>query len=86
MRWIMTSADPERRVAVSREWLLNELPKEGAKVWVPELNREVRIDRFYDHEFHTVVGAGDVDTILSAPGTAWVDHKDYVDEQARNAA
>lgn len=86
MRWIMTSADPERRVAVSKEWLLNELPKEDAEIWVPELDRQVRVDRLYDHEFHTVVSAGDVDTILKAPGTTWVDHKDYADEMARNAA
>lgn len=86
MRWIMTSADPERRVAVSKDWLLKEPLTEGAKIWVPELNRQVRVDRLYDHEFHTVVSAGDVDTILKAPGTTWVDHKDYVDEMARNAA
>lgn len=86
MRWIMTSVDPERRASASKEWLLNELPKEGARIWVPELGRELRIDRLYDHEFHTVVSAGDVDTILRAPGTTWVDHKDYADEVARNAA
>ena len=86
MRFIVTSEGPEHLMCASRPWLLEQPPMEGSPVWVPELGRAIRADRVYPDEIHSLGTTKDVEALLAAPDTPWVNHRQYVDEEIRKAA
>jgi hypothetical protein len=88
MRFIVTSEGPEHLACASRQWHLKDPPAEGSSVWVPELGRAIRADRVYPgNAIHSLGTRKDVEALLEAPGTPWVDHrKQVIEEQAKNIA
>lgn len=84
MRFIVVAIHPDLR-SVSREWW-DPAPLEGTSVSIAELRRELRADRVDGTTILSYSTPETVQELLDVPGTVWVDHKKYIDGEARRAA
>ena len=84
MRFIAIGAGPGNKSA-SRPWEA-DVPAVDSHVFVSELARDIRVDRREDECFHAYVSPKEVDALLGAPGTPWVDHVRHASEEAMSAA